>query len=195
MARGLISAQPTAPAGPVEMALEFAGSAHAGQVRKQTGRPFIEHPIAVAGLVAERGYDGPVLAAAYLHDVTEKTDVSPEEIGERFGPEVGTLVATLTEDGSQESYRERKRELRAQVLAAGRPATVIYAADRVANLGDWTGLPPEAREACATRLGTTLRERLLLWDEDLEELGALDPELPFLDEIELELGAIHRDVG
>ncbi len=195
MPRSLMSAQPTAPARLVEMALEFASSAHEGQRRKQTGRPFIEHPIAVARLIADRGYDGPVLAAAYLHDVTEKTEVGPEEIGERFGPEVGTLVAALTEDGSDGSYRERKRGLRAQVLAAGRPATVIYAADRVANLGDWIGLPPDARQACAARLGTTLPERLLLWGEDLEELSALDPELPFLDEIELELGAIHRDAG
>jgi len=77
------------------------------------------------------------------------------------------------------------------VIAAGRPATVIYAADRLANLRDWTCLDRDGREAAAGRLGTSLEERLRLWDEDLEELSAADSELPFLGAIEVEIRELH----
>ncbi len=60
----------------VKDALETARRAHAGQIRSGSGgRPYIEHPLAVAELLAEHGYDDEVLAAALLHDVVEKSDV------------------------------------------------------------------------------------------------------------------------
>ena len=173
-------------------ALELAREAHSGQRRKQSGDPFVEHPITVAALLSERGDFGEaVIAAAYLHDVVEKTGIELELIRDRFGDEVASLVAALTEDHDVLAYEQRKRELREQVIAAGRPATVIYAADRVANLRDWTHLPTERREAVAAALGTTLEERMRLWREDLEELSAADPGLPFLDLIESELARLR----
>lgn len=176
------------------LALRFARSVHLGQHRKQTHEPFVEHPIAVARCLTEAGFDGPpLIAAAYLHDAVEKTPVEIEEIRERFGPEVGDTVGALTDDPSLEAYGERKRSLRRQVLAAGRDPILIYAADRVANMRDWRALDPGDREACAARLGTTLAERLELWEEDLAELSAHDPGLPFLAEIEAELGALRAE--
>jgi (p)ppGpp synthase/HD superfamily hydrolase len=169
-------------------ALALAREAHAGQRRKQSGEPFVEHPISVVDLLAEGAETTEeVLAAAYLHDVVEKTGVDTEQIRAGFGDEVAALVEVLTEDHDLPSYEERKRSLRRQVIDAGRPATVIYAADRVANLRDWTRLPLERRDAVAAALGTTLEERMRLWNEDLEELTAADPSLPFLEQIELEL--------
>jgi (p)ppGpp synthase/HD superfamily hydrolase len=172
-------------------ALRFARRVHRGQRRKQNFEPFVEHPIAVARLVSDSGVDGPLLAAAYLHDVVEKTPVEVEEIRERFGPQVAEVVEALSDDPSIEAYGERKRALRRSVLAAGEGPTLIYAADRVANMRDWRGIDPADREACATRLGTTLAERLDLWHEDLAELSATDPGLPFLAEIEAELRALR----
>jgi (p)ppGpp synthase/HD superfamily hydrolase len=177
----------------LEGALDFAREAHSGQRRKQTGEPFVEHPIAVADLLAETGCDTSVLAAAYLHDVVEKTDVPLTEIRERFGDEVAELVDALSEDTGLSGYAERKRALRERVLASGRPATVIYAADRVANLRDWIGLPSEQRPKVAARLGTSLDERLRLWDEDLIELSAHDRELSFLGAIEIELRRLRSE--
>lgn len=169
-------------------ALELAREAHSGQRRKQSGEPFVEHPVTVAALLSEQSdYGETVLAAAFLHDVVEKTGVDPDQIRSRFGDEVATLVAVLSEDHDLPSYEERKRALREQVIEAGRPATIIYAADRVANLRDWTQLPPERRDAVAAALGTNLEERMRLWHEDLEELTAADASLPFLDLIEIEL--------
>ena len=174
-------------------ALRFARRVHSGQHRKQTGEQFVEHPIAVARLLSGRGYDGPLIAAAYLHDVVEKTPVGLDEIRERFGPEVAGLVDSLTEDPEIEGYGARKRALRERIIRAGGDSVTIYAADRVANMRDWRKVAPEDRRACGERLGTTLEERLQLWSEDLEELHHLDPDTPFLPEIQEELRALRAE--
>jgi (p)ppGpp synthase/HD superfamily hydrolase len=177
------------------IALRFARRAHLGQHRKQTHEQFVEHPIAVAKLISEKGFNGSILAAAYLHDVVEKTEVEPSEIRERFGAEVAEVVEALTDDDSVEGYGERKRALRRQVINSGRDSVLIYAADRVANMRDWHKVPPEQREEVGARLGTSVEERLGLWTEDLEDLSAHDPEMPFLTEMELELRALHTEAG
>jgi GTP pyrophosphokinase len=173
-------------------ALRFARRVHLGQHRKQTGAQFVEHPIAVAELLSAAGFEDPLIAAAYLHDVVEKTDVELDEIRERFGPGVSGLVDHLSEDPSIPAYAKRKRALRRQVFAAGRDATLVYAADRLANMREWTTVAPEDRPALGERLGTTLDERLVLWQEDVEELDELDPEFPFLVEIRAELDGLRR---
>jgi (p)ppGpp synthase/HD superfamily hydrolase len=174
-------------------ALRFARRVHLGQYRKQTGEQFVEHPIAVANLLEESGYDSSLIAAAYLHDVVEKTDVELDEIRERFGPAVADLVDRLSEDPEIDGYAERKRALRRGILESGGDPVVIYAADRVANMRDWHRVAPEDRPACGERLGTTLEERLELWTEDLEELHDRDPQTPFLGEIETELTALRAE--
>ena len=174
-------------------ALRFARRVHLGQYRKQTGEQFVEHPIAVARLLSDSGYDGSLIAAAYLHDVVEHTDVELDEIRERFGPGVAELVEQLSENPDIDGYAARKRALRKGVLESGGDAVIIYAADRVANMRDWHKLAPEDRPACGERLGTTLDERLELWTEDVEELRDLDPQTPFLGEIESELAALKAE--
>jgi (p)ppGpp synthase/HD superfamily hydrolase len=174
-------------------ALRFARRVHLGQYRKQTGEQFVEHPIAVAQLLSDAGYEGSPIAAAYLHDVVEKTDVELDEIRERFGPSVAALVDCLSEDPEIEGYGDRKRALRRRILESGGDPVVIYAADRVANMRDWLRVAPGDRPACGERLGTTLQERLQLWSEDLEELHDLDPQTPFLSEIEADLTALKAE--
>ena len=174
-------------------ALRFARRVHLGQYRKQTGEQFVEHPIAVARLLSDSGYDGSLIAAAYLHDVVEKTDVELDEIRERFGPSVADLVDLLSEDPDIDGYAARKRALRKGILESGGDPVIIYAADRLANMRDWHKIAPEDRPACGERLGTTLDERLGLWTEDVEELHDLDPHTPFLGEIESELAALKAE--
>jgi (p)ppGpp synthase/HD superfamily hydrolase len=174
-------------------ALRFARRVHLGQYRKQTGEQFVEHPIAVAQLLSESGYDGSLIAAAYLHDVVEKTDVELDEIRERFGPGVAQLVGRLSEDPEIAGYGERKRDLRRRILESGGDPVIIYAADRLANMRDWQKIAPQDRSACGERLGTTLGERLQLWSEDVEEMHHLDPETPFLNEIQEELAGLRAD--
>jgi (p)ppGpp synthase/HD superfamily hydrolase len=174
-------------------ALRFARRVHLGQYRKQTGEQFVEHPIAVAQLLTDAGYDGDLIAAAYLHDVVEKTDVELDEIRERFGPAVAELVDALSENPEIPGYAERKRALRKRIIETGGEPVVIYAADRVANMRDWRKVAPEDRPACGERLGTTLEERLELWGEDVEDLQHADPDVPFLHEMETELDALRAE--
>ncbi|MFM7546976.1 MAG: HD domain-containing protein, partial [Synechococcales cyanobacterium] len=76
-------------------AYEFANQLHAGQCRA-SGEPYIYHPIAVAGLLKDLGGSGVMIAAGLLHDVVEDTEVSGDEIGQRFGREVQQLVEGVT---------------------------------------------------------------------------------------------------
>jgi (p)ppGpp synthase/HD superfamily hydrolase len=174
-------------------ALRFARRVHLGQHRKQTDEQFVEHPIAVARLLRAAGYDGPVLVAAYLHDVVEKTIVEADEIRVRFGSDAAEVVEALSEDPRVLDYCERKRRLRAQVLAAGPTPVLIYTADRVANIRDWRTVAPDRRDFIAQRLDTTLDDRLVLWQEDLEELTRHDPQLPYLAEMEIDLLALNAE--
>jgi len=185
--------EPRFDSGLAIFALRFARRVHLGQYRKQTGEQFVQHPIAVAELLSDAGYGEPLIPAAYLHDVVEKTAVELDEIRERFGPDVAALVDCLTEDADIDGYSERKRALRERILSSGGDPVVIYAADRVANMRDWLKVSPQNRPACGERLGTTLDERLKLWTEDLEELHDLDPETPFLSEIETDLDALKAE--
>jgi (p)ppGpp synthase/HD superfamily hydrolase len=174
-------------------ALRFARRVHLGQHRKQTGEQFVEHPIAVADLLMASGYDGALISAAYLHDVVEKTDIQLDEIRERFGPEIAGLVDDLSEDPEVDGYGARKRALRKRIIESGGDSVVVYAADRVANMRDWRKVAPEDRPACGERLGTSLEERLQLWQEDLEELHELDSDTPFLGEMQSELDALRAE--
>ena len=193
-----MSEVPTPPetAGGAELqatALRFARRVHLGQHRQQTHEQFVEHPIAVADLLMRAGYDGPMISAAYLHDVVEHADVELDELRKRFGPEVAGLVDSLSEDPGIDGYGARKRDLRRRILESGGDSVVIYSADRVANMRDWRKVAPEDRPAIGERLGTTLEERLQLWSEDVEELHRADPHTPFLPVMQVELEALRAE--
>src|SRR5262245_63596750 len=72
-------------------AYRFSEAAHAGQVR-QSGDPYISHPLAVAEILADWHLDGQTLMAALLHDVTEDTKVTKDELADTFGKPVAELV-------------------------------------------------------------------------------------------------------
>src|SRR5579884_1382937 len=82
----------------IRSAYEVASTAHKGQSRL-SGEPYIEHPLAVAGLLAELNLDADTLCAALLHDTVEDTSVSLEDIRERFGAHVAQLVDGVTKLG------------------------------------------------------------------------------------------------
>ena len=73
-------------------AYRFSDAAHAGQTR-QSGEPYISHPLAVAEILAEWHLDGQALMAALLHDVMEDTSVTKAEISEAFGKPVAELAS------------------------------------------------------------------------------------------------------
>jgi (p)ppGpp synthase/HD superfamily hydrolase len=170
----------------------FASEAHAGQIRNYNGRPYIQHPRAVATLLREAGYGEDVLAAALLHDVVEDTDTEARAIRERFGADVADLVDALTEDPSIASYEARKDAHRGQVISAGPDAIAIYSADKLSNVGDLRLLYGTEGEAVAERFKTPLDLRIALWRRDVGALEALSPPPPFVADLARELEALEE---
>ena len=110
-----------------EKALAFAAHKHEGQYRIG-GDPYITHPVAVAELVAQWGYDLTYQITALFHDLLEDTDAAAEEIEALGGPEVLAAVELLT---------KQKGYVMAHYIAAIRAnpiARVVKAADRLHNL-------------------------------------------------------------
>ena len=156
-------------------ALSVAAVAHRGQTRHD-GSPYLAHPLRVCELLADTGADEATLAAALLHDGVEDSELTIGEVTERFGVEVGELVAALTEDGRIDDWVERKDALRAQVEEAGRRAAAIYAADKLANLGEMRALYAERGEdAIDLHKAPSLDLRVGAWREDLAMVERVAP--------------------
>lgn len=173
-------------------ALELAQAAHAGQIRNGSGgRPYIEHPLAVAEQLAGHGCPDSVLAAALLHDVVEESEIEVGQIRERFGEAVGDLVAALTDAEEIESYARRKDVHRADVAAAGRDALAIYAADKLANIRALRRVYGEQGEAVSAELKAPLDVKLEVWEADVALLRSAYPDLAFLGELEEELRGLQ----
>jgi GTP pyrophosphokinase len=91
----LASYRPQADADLVRRAFAFACEKHAGQTRN-SGEPYITHPVEVTEILADLEMDEQTLAAGLLHDVIEDCGVTGEELSHLFGPEVAHLVDSLT---------------------------------------------------------------------------------------------------
>jgi (p)ppGpp synthase/HD superfamily hydrolase len=156
----------------VREALEIARKAHAGQIRNASrGRPYIDHPVAVAERVGEHLDRDEVLAAALLHDVVEDSELDVDDIRARCGDHVADLVAVLTDDEAIESYSRRKQDHRDRVEAAGGEAMTIYAADKLTNVEMLRDAhSAEGEESVAGELKVPLDEKVEIWDRDLEML-------------------------
>src|SRR5437588_7246047 len=114
---------PKAPTALVSRAYAEAANAHTGQLRN-SGEPYIEHPLSVAMIVAELGLDDVTIAAALLHDAVEDTRLSLDDIRTSFGNEVATIV-----DGVTKLERVRFDSKEAQQAATMRKMLVAMAKD------------------------------------------------------------------
>ncbi|MGB5636080.1 MAG: bifunctional (p)ppGpp synthetase/guanosine-3',5'-bis(diphosphate) 3'-pyrophosphohydrolase, partial [Waterburya sp.] len=128
-------------------AFNFAYQLHEGQTRK-SGEPYIAHPIAVASLLRSLGGDSVTIAAGFLHDVVEDTEVTPAEIEEMFGVQVRLLVEGVTKLSkfNFSSTTERQAEnFRRMFLAMATDIRVIVVklADRLHNMRTLDHLNPE----------------------------------------------------
>ncbi|MEO7243245.1 MAG: bifunctional (p)ppGpp synthetase/guanosine-3',5'-bis(diphosphate) 3'-pyrophosphohydrolase [Variovorax sp.] len=131
----------------VRRAYRFADEAHLGQLRN-SGEPYITHPIAVAAQCAEWKLDAQALMAALLHDAIEDCGVTKPELIERFGAPVAELVDGLTKlDKLQFDTREENQaeSFRKMLLAMARDVRVILVklADRTHNMRTLADAPRE----------------------------------------------------
>jgi GTP pyrophosphokinase len=134
-------------------AYDVATEAHAGQVR-QTGDPYVTHPIAVTKILADYGLDEATLAAALMHDVVEDTDVTLKDLGEDFGPEIAMLIDGVTKlDRIKSSTWEERQAgtIRKMAVAMAKDIRVllIKLADRTHNMRTVAPLPEEKRRRVA----------------------------------------------
>ena len=125
-------------------AASFSADRHRSQFRKGVdASPYINHPIAVATVLAVEGGVGDehILLAAVLHDTVEDTSASPEELQERFGPVVRLLVEEVTDDKELERA-ERKRLQIEHTPALSVAAKLIKLGDKICNMRDVVENPP-----------------------------------------------------
>ena len=149
----------------VYAAIEIAFHAHDGQ-RRKSGEPFVTHPVAVAGILADQHMDHETVIAGLLHDTVEDTDaVTFESIEDRFGPAVRRIVegetkvskvsssvskqgAELTPDAAKAAAANvQADDLQQMFLAMTTEVRVIIVklADRLHNMRTLGSLKPEKR--------------------------------------------------
>ena len=138
----------------IERAYRFAAEHHEGQ-KRLSGEDFIQHPLAVARILADLGLDTTTLEAALLHDTVEDTDVTVAELEEDFGPEVARIVDGLTKLDAI-SFRSREQEqaenVRKMIVAMAGDIRVllIKLADRLHNMRTLSALPTDKQQRIAT---------------------------------------------
>jgi len=130
-------------------AYRFSAAAHEGQTRK-SGDPYISHPVAVAGILADLHMDTPTLIAALLHDVVEDTGVTNQEVSEKFGKQVAELVDGLSKLDKiefQSATQAQAENFRKMLLAMSQDVRVILVklADRLHNMSTLDAMLPEKR--------------------------------------------------
>ncbi|MBK9360792.1 MAG: bifunctional (p)ppGpp synthetase/guanosine-3',5'-bis(diphosphate) 3'-pyrophosphohydrolase [Rubrivivax sp.] len=137
----------------VRDAYKFADEAHLGQYRA-SGEPYITHPIAVAGLVADWRLDVQAVMAALMHDAMEDCGITKPQLIERFGAPTADLVDGLTKlDKLQFSTREESQaeSFRKMLLAMARDVRIILVklADRLHNMRTMKAMPAGKRQRIA----------------------------------------------
>src|SRR2546423_7966470 len=124
--------------GLVRKAYGFSAKAHEGQLRR-SGEPYLQHPIAVAGVLTSLKPDVTAIVAALLHDTLEDTVATPDELEREFGQDVVHLVDGVTKIGkiTFRSYEEKQAEnFRKMVLSMADDIRVVLIklADRLHNM-------------------------------------------------------------
>jgi GTP pyrophosphokinase len=164
----------------VEEALKYAFECHKGQ-KRDSGAPYIEHPLNTALLLADMRLDATTLCAALLHDVIEDCEVSIDELTTRFGPDVSKLVDGVTKltrmeinEGNTPSIltledRLNVETLRKMLVAMAEDIRVVLIklADRLHNMFTLNFLSPERQKAIAQEtldIYAPLAHRLGIWD-------------------------------
>jgi len=132
----------------VRRAYAFSEKAHAGQTRR-SGEPYLQHPLAVAGVLTMLRSDVTAVAAGLLHDTLEDTLATPDQLEKEFGKDVVHLVDGVTKIGKIpfRNYEEKQAEnFRKMVLSMADDIRVVLIklADRLHNMRTLEHMP-EAR--------------------------------------------------
>ena len=163
-----------------QRAFIVARDAHSGQMRS-SGDPYITHPVAVAGILADMRLDHETLMAALLHDVIEDTHHNREGLSQQFGETVGELVEGVSKlekihfSSTQEAQAENFRKMMMAMVQDIR-VILIKLADRTHNMRTLGSLRPDKRRRIAREtleIYAPIAHRLGIHQikNELEELG------------------------
>jgi guanosine-3',5'-bis(diphosphate) 3'-pyrophosphohydrolase len=145
--------RPAEDLGPLERAFAFAAEKHQAQMR-ESGDPYLSHPLEVAHTLADLRLDMTTLCAALLHDVVEDARISLSEIAAEFGPDTARLVEGVTKISRLDLVSPEVRQVesvRKMLLAMVTDVRVVLVklADRLHNMRTLGYLPPEKQERIA----------------------------------------------
>ena len=140
----------------VKKAYVYSAKVHQGQVRK-SGEPYLVHPLAVAGILADLRLDEASIVAGLLHDTVEDTLATLAEVEDLFGKEVASIVDGVTKlsqfsENRQPTAEEKQAEnFRKMIVAMARDIRVILVklADRTHNMRTLEHMKPEKQERIA----------------------------------------------
>ena len=148
----LLSFHPKSDIALVRKAFDRAADLHRFQKRR-SGEPYITHPLAVAGILADLGMTSPTLIAAFLHDTVEDTDYTLEQLAAEFGDEIAHLVDGVTKlDKVKYGQASAAETVRKMVVAMARDirVLVIKLADRLHNMRTLDAMPNSKQEKKAS---------------------------------------------
>ena len=216
------SYHPKADVDLIKKAYVYCAKVHAGQVRK-TGEPYLIHPLAVAGILAQLKLDEASVVAGLLHDTVEDTLATLDDLEELFGKDIAAIVDGVTKLGqvkfntADEKLAENFRKM---LVAMSRDIRVLLVklADRLHNMRTLEHMKPERQEAIAretmeiyaplaNRLGISwikieledLSFRYIHpreWDELADKLGKTKKERErFIDDVTGEIGDALKKAG
>ena len=134
-------------------AYTLAKDRHEGQMR-QTGDPYITHPVAVTEILADYGLDIETLCAALLHDTVEDTELTLDQVAGQFGGHVAELIDGVTKldlikFGSREEAQAATIRKLVVALAKDVRVLLIKLADRLHNLRTIWPFPDEKQQRIA----------------------------------------------
>lgn len=133
------------PVGVLIKAVAFAAERHRlGKRKDADASPYINHPIALADVLANEGgvKEVTVLAAAILHDTIEDTDTTSDELAAIFGERIAAVVLEVTDDKSLDKQLQKERQIERAPHLSGE-AKLVKLADKICNLRDILTTPPK----------------------------------------------------
>lgn len=144
---------PQADLSVIEKAYQVSDKAHEGQIRR-SGEPYIFHPLAVAGILADLHLDLDTIATGLLHDTVEDTHVTLEDIRKDFGDSIAALVDGVTKISQikfKNSQEKQGENIRKMIVAMGKDVRVVLVklADRLHNMRTLNHMPYEKQEKIA----------------------------------------------
>ena len=146
----------------IDRALQLAFSAHEGQKRHE-GTPYIAHPVAVALMLARRGFGEEVIAAALCHDVLEDTSVTESEMRQELGDAATDIVRAVSYDRSLPWKGQRERYIES-VREAGESAMAVSVADKIHNAQSLIALHASGGPAVWSKFNATKEQKV--WFEE-----------------------------